>query len=182
MKNIFLILALFCAINTFGQETVSNNSLKFGTNLAFFGSGDTFGPSIYGEYSYKLNNSFQISPRIMSGYSKYKKNNFRSILSSFSTSVSVGWTPFINKFDNLRIDLGAIYHIETKSATTMYQQDYEDTSFYEWNQFGICSSINIDFIQKENFNIGYRFDVISSITSVLSIDSWQNGVYLNVKL
>jgi len=181
MKKIALLLTILIGINCFGQENETKNIFSFGTNFSFYGHGDIVGPSIYGEYSYELNKHFSISPKLASGYAHRVRDKYFGSLSSFAVSLSVDYTPFPERFDNLKIDFGGLYHKVLISSVNMINTEYESADVFNFNYYGFLSSVKLDVIDLKKIKAGLRFDVLYSIKGLVEVESWQVGPYIGIK-
>jgi len=190
MKKVFLVIGIFLfSIFLYGQEVNNTrNSVRFGINRAFFGSGDIVGPGIYAEYSYSLNNYFAMSPRIMSAYANRNDEGNFAHASSFVTSLSIRITPLPNFFKGLKIDFGGLYHrfinshgsIEEKDEYNDYHSN--DAIYYKEDLFGLLGSLNINVFENKRLETGLRFDILTSFTEgSFNCDSWQIGTYIGLK-
>jgi hypothetical protein len=183
MKPLLFVVVLFFSLNVRGQQNSDKqNSARFGSNFAFFGAGDLYGISIYGEYVWRLNKVLSVSPRIMSGFAS--RADFDH-LNSFAGSVSLGINPFPRK--SFKIDVGGLYHKVINSYGTLGDIQYgqsEITRGYHSseNLFGLIGSVSGNLYSNKKMELGIRFDLLTSFTEgYFNADSWQIGLYIGLK-
>lgn len=183
MKLLLMCVALFCAANANAQVNKSRmNVARMGTNFSFFGAGDLYGVSIYGEYVQRLNKVFSVSPRISSGFAS--RAGFDH-LTSFATSVSLGVQPF--NYQSFKIDIGGLYHKVINSYGTLGdgqygQYDIERGFHSNENLFGFLGSLSGNVYSNKKLEVGVRFDLFTSVSEgFLNADSWQIGAYIGFK-
>ena len=177
-----VVITLF-SFNLFAQEKMPlSNSARIGTNFAFFGAGDLYGLSIYGEYVHQLNERISIMPRITSGFAS--RAGFDH-LTSFAVSTSLGVKPFRNK--SFKMDVGGLFHKVINSYGNLgnYQfWQYPIESGYHSNEslFGLLGSLSGNVYKNKKIEIGLRFDLFTSFNEgYLDADSWQIGTYIGFK-
>lgn len=183
MKPILFFILFFFSLNLYGQQNSGKqNSARFGSSFAFFGAGDLYGISIYGEYVCRLSKVLSVSPRIMSGFAS--RADFDH-LSSFAGSVSLGINPFPRK--SFKIDVGGLYHKVINSYGSLGDMQYgqsEIISGYHSNEnlLGFIGSLSGNLYSNKKMELGARFDLLTSLTEgYLNADSWQIGLYIGLK-
>lgn len=200
MRKLLFVLLIFIGIDGNSQEFTRKQTLSFGTNYSFyfeepfagidiFSFADINGPSIYGEYTFSINNKLAVSPRISAGYAKLNNPMVEmSLLSSFTLSATIDYCPFPNSFKNLKFNIGGLYHkINQVSSYSLSENSYNGFFGYSWtydsNKWGLLGSVKVDIIDKEIMNFGVRYDLLSAFTkrNLFEFNSWQIGTYIGIK-
>lgn len=180
------LLIVFCILSSMGlqaqQKSPTQNSMRFGTNFSFFGAGDLYGVSVYGEYVHSFNPVLSISPRIGSGFASSQGFDH---LTSFATSLSVGVKPFRRK--SFKVDIGGLYHkiINSYGSLGNFQYgSYDIERGYHANEnlFGFLGSLSGNIYSNQKIEVGWRFDLFTSFyKGYLESDSWQVGAFIGFK-
>ena len=198
-----MLVALVIGLNCYGQESLKKNTLSIGTNVSFYFSepiagldllsfADIYGPSIYGEYTFSLNNNISVSPRISSGYAfKIKPLEEMAQLSSFALSTTINVRPFPKTFKRLKLSLGGLYHKINQVSLRSLSEDYlsyapaysGNSISYNSTKWGLLGSVQVDIIDNEQYSLGVRYDLFSAFTerNLFEFNSWQIGTYIGVK-
>jgi hypothetical protein len=200
MRKLIFVLIIFIGIDCYSQELTKKQTLSFGTNYSFYfkepfagidilSFADINGPSIYGEYTFCINDKLSVSPRISVGYAKLNNPmEEMSLLSSFALSATIDYCPFPNSFKNLKFNIGGLYHkINQVSSYSLsdnfYNGFYGNSVTYDSNKWGLIGSIKVDIIDTQIINLGVRYDLLSAFTdrNLIEFNSWQIGTYIGIK-
>jgi hypothetical protein len=188
-KLLFAILIIFGTLPIFSQEQSSKGLLMAGINGAFWGSGDEIGICLTTNYDYSLNRFFAISPRITFGSaSSVGYGNF-SHLSSAAISTSLIITPLPARFDNIKFEIGALYHRFSNSYGMVGEiSEYgtynsSSTEFYIEKLWGLIGSVRVNILENDKIVTGVRGDMLTSFTEAyFNCDSVQAGFFFGLKL
>jgi hypothetical protein len=176
---LFLIVILFSGYVQ-AQDQFPKHVLRTGLSRAFFTSGDFGGWSVYGEYTYNLNPYLGLTPRILSGNAvrtsdMYSEQYHRS---TFVSSLALTVTPLPKAFRWVKFDIGLAYG----TNTYLNAQEISFTHYYVERDFGVCSSLKVNFIDNANFEFGTRMDMVTALVmNGLEARAWHFGLYFGKK-
>lgn len=187
-KTFFILLLSFFTSQLKSQEVIDHqNTLRFGINRAFYGSGDIFGTSIYSEYSYKINKRITVSPRIFYGFAYVIKGRTSNHLSSFGINLNADITPFPSKLKKFKFCIGPLYNYQAQTygevVENLNENDYRliNTITIEEKKLGALIGFKFDVFETEKIELGARFDMLTNFNGFLWADSWQFGIYFGSK-
>ena len=186
--KLFFLSVLLCS--ALAVQAQSKNSLRVGTNAAFWGAGDAWGTAFYGEYERAVTPFMAVVPRVSVGYShnqvQLDNQPLRSsVLASQTVSASLRFTPFPWKVINrLKLDVGFLYqHTATSAIGYSSVPSFLTTSaeYHVDNLLGFLFAVNINLLQTDRHELGIRGEILTSIGHTFDCDGLQYGVYYGVK-
>ena len=178
-----LFLIIFLPNWTSAQLIAPRNEIRVGINRAFFGSGDVVGPSLYAEYSYRLNPYLSVAPRLIGGMAVRERPDLYNHVSSFAANVSARITPLPRFLYFLSVDVGGLYHrfASTYGSINSTTPDGIPNDYSEHRQenlWGFIGAINTEFVSMESYTLGARLELLTNLSGgYLSADSYQIGVF-----
>ena len=181
-----LLLALLLLLTPtilLAQTSEPPHAIRIGANRAFFGAGDVVGPTFYAEYSYQLSPYVAVAPRAISGFAHRQDFSNLDHLSSFAINLSVCLSPLPRFLPGWTLDVGGLYHRFTNTYGNLTSfpgtpSTANDASHYSENLWGFVGAINGDVIHQEQYAIGVRLELLTSLSEgFLNADSYQLGVY-----
>ena len=186
--KLFFLSVLLCG--TLAAQAQGKNSLRVGTNAAFWGAGDTWGTAFYGEYERAVTSFMAVVPRVSIGYSHNQvqlgNQPLRSsVLASQTISASLRFRPFPWKvIDRLKLDVGFLYQ-HTATSNIGYSSDPSilatSVAYQTDNLFGALFAININLLQTDRHELGIRGEMLTSMGHSFNCDGMQCGVYYGVR-
>lgn len=187
--RIFILLALLCG--ALAVQAQGKNSLRVGSNAAYWSAGDVWGTAFYGEYERQLTSFMAVVPRVSIGYTHDRRQNSQgqpmhsSVLASQAVSASLRFTPFPWKVINrLKLDVGFLYqHTATSAIGYSSVPSFLTTSaeYHVDNLLGFLFAVNINLLQTDRHELGIRGEILTSIGHTFDCDGLQYGVYYGVK-
>ncbi len=182
MRSLFFLI-VFLPTWASAQLTAPRNEIRVGINRAFFGSGDVVGPSLYAEYSYRLNPYLSVAPRLLGGMAAREQRHLYDHVSSFVTNVSARITPLPRFLYFFSVDVGGLYHRFASTYGSVGQTNLDGSSndyseHRQENLWGFVGAVNTNFVNQESYTLGARLELLTSLSGgYLSADSYQWGVY-----
>lgn len=186
--RIFILLALLCG--ALAVQAQGKNSLRVGSNAAYWSAGDVWGTAFYGEYERQLTSFMAVVPHVSIGYTHDRRQNSQgqpmhsSVLASQAVSASLRFTPFPWKVINrLKLDVGFLYqHTATSDIGYSSDPSYLATSLdYRTDDlFGLLFAVNINVLQIGRHRLGLRGEMLTSFGESFMCDGMQCGIYYGV--
>ncbi len=187
-RGILFFLILVYATSSFAQQKEPVNILSAGINGAFYGSGDMTGICLVTEYSYILSKHFALNPGVRVGVANNLGDNSFDHLSSLAVNASLSVTPFPKLFDNLKIEIGGLYHHLAKSygnfidPTPYGTYMFSSTEYWSEDLWGLLGSVRVNIFDGRNALLGLRADMLTSFDKgYLNCDGLQFGIYFGLK-
>ena len=188
MKKILLIFILFLIPEVLAAQRNyhSTDAFRLGLNCGFFTHGDIYMPAVSADYIHSLNDFMAVSPGIIIARHNRVNKGLYKYSESLAAALSLQITPLPGIFDNLKIDIGGLYHHFKTSSMYIYftgQDNHVNYDYYIGDHFGFIGSLNVDFSIKKKIFYGGRFDLLSNyLSGKLSYESIQGGIYIGIKI
>jgi hypothetical protein len=187
MKKSLLIPAFLLMTGTLAAQKAlpEKDAIHAGINVAFFTDGDIYMPDISIDYTHPLNKFMAISPKVIGAYHNKVRYGINRYSSSAAAALSLRINPLPGIFDQLKIDIGALYNHFKTSSLYIADPGISNAGNYDYHVddlFGLIGSVSLDFPNKRIFFWGCRFDALTSFRGdYFNFDSWQFGIYGGMK-